>query len=317
MAIAARLVMGLMRKTLLWASTNAWLRERATRTRFVRRSVSKFMPGEHIEDALAAARSLQASNVTAMFTRLGENLTCIEEAAEVDQHYRHVLDLLAGADVDGQISIKPTQLGFDQDPELCFRYCAGLLDRCDVAGTLFWLDMESSPYVDGTIALYKRLRERSANVGIAIQTYLHRSERDVEDLIPLGAAIRLVKGAYLEPSSVAMPRKADVDDNFFKLSARLLADDAARPGALLHIGTHDVALQDRIRKIIAERAVSPDRYAVAMLYGIKSGRQAELGLAGVRTRCLISYGEYWFPWYVRRLAERPANIGFVVRNMFG
>jgi proline dehydrogenase len=309
--------MDVVRKALLWVSTNAWLRERAMRTPFVRRSVSKFMPGEHIEDALAAAGTLQSSGVTAMFTRLGENLARIEDAAEVDAHYRHVLDLLAESDVDGQISIKPTQLGFDQDPEACFEYCAGLLERCDATGTFFWLDMESSPYVDGTIALYRRLRERSANVGIAIQTYLHRSEKDVEDLIPLGAAIRLVKGAYLEPASVAMPKKADVDENFFKLSARLLADDAVRPGALLHIGTHDVELQDRIQQVIAERQILPDRYEIAMLYGIKSARQAELARAGLRTRCLISYGEHWFPWYLRRLAERPANMWFVAKNMFG
>jgi len=308
--------MAVVRKALLWASTNVWVRERAMRTRFVRRSVSKFMPGERIEDALVAAKGLQPTGITAIFTRLGENLTRIDEAAEVDDHYRHVLDLLAESDVDAQISIKPTQLGFDQDPEACFRYCAGLLDRCDESNTFFWLDMEGSPYVDGTIALYRRLRERSANVGIAIQTYLYRSEQDVEALIPLGAAIRLVKGAYMEPASVAMPKKADVDENFFKLSARLLADDNARPGSLLHIGTHDVPLQERIRQVIAERQVSADRYEMAMLFGIKSARQAELGRAGIGTRCLISYGEHWFPWYMRRLAERPANMWFVARNMF-
>jgi proline dehydrogenase len=176
--------------------------------------------------------------------------------------------------------------------------------------------MESSPYVDGTIALFKRLRERSDKVGIAIQAYLYRTPRDIEELVPLGAAIRLVKGAYLEPASVAYPKKADVDASYFALASRLLQDDAARPGALLHIATHDIGLQQRLQQVIADRRVTAARYELAMLFGIQTARQEELGRAGVRTRCLISYGEYWFPWYMRRLGERPANIWFVVKNLF-
>jgi proline dehydrogenase len=175
--------------------------------------------------------------------------------------------------------------------------------------------MESSPYVDGTIALYKRLRQHSDKVGIAIQAYLFRTEKDIESLVPLGAAIRLVKGAYLEPPSVAYPKKSDVDENYFKLASRLLQADAAKPGALLHIATHDIGLQERLLAVIKERKVADHRYEFAMLYGIQSTRQHELCNNNVRTRCLISYGEYWFPWYMRRLAERPANVWFVVRNM--
>ncbi|HSG00475.1 MAG TPA: proline dehydrogenase family protein [Vicinamibacterales bacterium] len=305
-----------MRKALLWASTNAWLRERAMRTGFVRRSVSRFMPGEHVDDALAAARELDKASLTAIFTRLGENITHIGEADEVARHYHDVLEHIDQSGLDIQISIKPTQLGFDQDPEVCFRHCLEILTRCEEKGSFFWLDMESTPYVDGTIALFKRLRERSDKVGIAIQTYLYRSEKDVEGLIPLGPAIRLVKGAYLEPPSLAFPKKADVDENFYKLAARLLDDDNTRPGALLHIGTHDIPLQDRLIEVIRKRQVATDRYEVAMLYGIQPARQRELAAGGVPTRCLVSYGEYWFPWYMRRLAERPANIGFVIRNMF-
>jgi proline dehydrogenase len=139
----------------------------------------------------------------------------------------------------------------------------------------------------------------------------------VEDLVALGSAIRLVKGAYMEPASVAFPRKADVDENYFKLASRLLREDADRPGALLHIATHDVALQERLQGVIAERKVPPGRYEFAMLYGIKPHRQQQLAHTGARIRCLISYGEYWFPWYMRRLAERPANVTFVLKNMFG
>ncbi len=176
--------------------------------------------------------------------------------------------------------------------------------------------MESSPYVEGTITLFKRLRERSARVGIAIQAYLFRTEKDIEELVQLGSAIRLVKGAYLEPPSVAYPQKSDVDENYFKLAARMVQDDNTKPGALLHIATHDIALQERLRKVIADRKVSQSRYEFAMLYGIQTGRQQEFGRQGVKTRCLISYGEYWFPWYMRRLAERPANVWVVAKNMF-
>jgi proline dehydrogenase len=305
-----------MRKGLLWASTNAWMRERATRTGFVRKSVVKFMPGEKIEDAIEAARQLKPSRLNTILTRLGENLTRIEEAVEVSDHYHRVIDLVQKAGLDAQISVKPTQLGYDQDPDVCFKYCAALLDRCDQTHNILWLDMESSKYVDGTIALYRRLRERSPAVGIAIQAYLYRTEKDIEALVPLGAAIRLVKGAYLEPPDVAYPKKSDVDENYYKLAERLLSDDAAKPGALVHFGTHDIPLQERILKVIRDRNVPKERYEIAMLYGIQTTRQTELGKTGVNTRVLISYGEYWFPWYMRRLAERPANVWFVVKNMF-
>lgn len=305
-----------MRKGLLWASTNAWMRERAVKTAFVRRSVVKFMPGERVEDAVEAALAIKRSGRTAILTRLGENIERIEEAAEVSEHYHFVIDLVQKSGLDAQVSVKPTQLGYDQNPEVCFDYCVKLIEHCEATGNFFWLDMEGSPYVEGTIALYKRLRERSEKVGIAIQAYLFRTEKDIESLVPLGAAIRLVKGAYLEPPSVAYPDKADVDASFFKLACRLLEADAFKPGALLHIATHDIPLQERLQQVIAERKISGDRYEFAMLYGIQTARQEELGRAGIRTRCLISYGEHWFPWYMRRLAERPANVWFVLKNMF-
>ena len=286
------------------------------RTAFVRRSVVKFMPGERVEDALEAAAALKPQGLNTIVTRLGENISRIEEAKEVSDHYDMVIDKIKAAGLDAQVSVKPTQLGYDQDKEVCFKYCLALLKRAEAAGNFFWLDMESSPYVEGTIALFKRLRAHSDKVGIAIQAYLFRTEKDIEDLVPLGSAIRLVKGAYLEPANVAYPAKADVDANYLKLATRLLQPDAFKPGALLHIATHDLVIQEKLQKVIAERRVPSSQYEFAMLYGIQSGRQNDLGRAGVRTRCLISYGEYWFPWYMRRLAERPANVWFVVKNMF-
>ena len=308
--------MSLMRKALLAASTNAFLRERAMKTAFVRRSVVKFMPGERVEDAIAAAKVLQPQGINTILTRLGENITHIDEAKEVFDHYMKVIGLVKASGIDAEISIKPTQLGYDQNPDLCYDYCIRLLQQIEATGNFFWLDMESSPYVEGTITLFKRLRAKSDRVGIAIQAYLHRTEKDVEELVALGSAIRLVKGAYLEPATVAFPQKSDVDANYFKLASRLLQDDNTRPGALLHIATHDLGVQARLQQVIRERKVDQSRYEFAMLFGIQTGRQQELGRQGIRVRCLISYGEYWFPWYMRRLAERPANVWFVAKNMF-
>jgi proline dehydrogenase len=302
---------------LLAGSTNPWLRERATKTAFVRKSVSRFMPGEQIDDALRAAADLKPQGITTILTKLGENLTHVEEAEEVTQHYLDVLDRVAAAGLDAHISIKPTQLGLDLDPGLCERNLDRLLDRAEARNNFVWIDMESSPYVDRTVALYRRSRARTSRVGIALQAYLYRTEKDVESLIPLGAAIRIVKGAYLEPPDVAFPKKSDVDANYVKLCTRLLTPDARKPGSLLHIATHDIPLADRLAAHIAEHAVPSSAYEFAMLYGIQRGQQTRLAREGRRLRVLISYGEYWFPWYMRRLAERPANMWFVVRTMFG
>ena len=307
--------MSLMRKALLAGSTNTWLRERATKAQFVRRSVSRFMPGETIDDALRAARELKGQGITTILTRLGENITAVEEAEEVTQHYFQVVDKVAAAGLDAHISVKPTQLGLDQDPALCRKNLDRLIERTEQRSNFLWIDMESSPYVDRTIDLFRYARARTKRIGIALQAYLYRTEKDVEALLPLGAAIRIVKGAYLEPPSVAYPKKSDVDENFYKLCVRLLQPDALRAGGLLHIATHDMAIIGRLRTWIASNSVPASAYEFAMLYGIQRSGQQQLALEGSRLRVLISYGEYWFPWYMRRLAERPANVWFVVKNM--
>jgi proline dehydrogenase len=309
--------MSLMRKVLLAGSTNAWLRDRATKTAFVRKSVSRFMPGEQIEDALRAAKELKPEGINTILTKLGENLTRVEEFEQVTQHYLEVLDKVAAAGLDAQVSVKPTQLGLDLDPELCQRNLDRLVERAEQRNNFLWIDMESSPYVDPTIALFKRTRAKTARIGIALQAYLYRTEKDVEGLIPLGSAIRIVKGAYLEPPSVAFPKKSDVDENFYKLCTRLMQPDARQAGCLLHVATHDVSLIDRLSAYIEQSQVPTSAYEFAMLYGIQRGQQQRLARQGKQLRVLISYGEYWFPWYMRRLAERPANLWFVVRTMFG
>jgi proline dehydrogenase len=309
--------MSVMRKALLAASTNAWLRDHVTKWSFVRRSVTRFMPGERVDDALAAAKEQQKLGITTIFTRLGENLTREDEFEEVTQHYLEVIDRIAAASLDAHISIKPTQLGLDLSRELCERNMDRLVERAEQRGNFVWIDMEGSPYVEPTLALFKRSRATSARVGIAIQAYLYRTPKDIEVLIPLGSAIRIVKGAYLEPADVAYPKKADVDEAYYTLCTRLMAPDAQKAGTLLHIATHDVALADRLIAYIRQQNVPASAFEFAMLYGIQRGQQVRLAKEGMRLRVLISYGEYWFPWYMRRLAERPANVWFVIRTMFG
>jgi proline dehydrogenase len=310
--------MSLMRKVLLAGSTSPWLREQATRRAFIRKSVSRFMPGEKIEDALAAAKTLQPERITTILTRLGENLTSLADADEVTEHYVDVLDRVRAAGLDAQISVKPTQLGLDLDPVVCQRHLDRIVAHAERLGnTPVWIDMESSPYVDPTLKLFRASREKSRGVGLAMQAYLYRTAKDLEDLLPLGPAVRIVKGAYLEPPSIAYPKKADVDQSFYTLCLRLMSEEAQKRGALLHIATHDVALADRLAAYIDQNRVPTSAYEFAMLYGIQRTQQQRLAATGRRLRVLISYGEYWFPWYMRRLAERPANVTFVLKNLVG
>jgi proline dehydrogenase len=307
-----------MRKALLAGSTSPWLREQATKRAFIRRSVSKFMPGETIDDALAAAKALQPERITTILTRLGENLTRLDEAEEVTAHYLDVLDRVKQAGLDAQISVKPTQLGLDLDAAVCQRNLDRIVAHAEQVGnTPVWIDMESSPYVDPTLKLYRACREKSRGVGLAMQAYLYRTAKDLEDLIPLGPSVRIVKGAYLEPPDVAFPKKSDVDENFHTLCLRLMAQDAQQRGSLVHIATHDTALADRLTRFIDDKRIPQSSYEFAMLYGIQRSQQQRLAATARRIRVLISYGEYWFPWYMRRLAERPANVGFVLKNMIG
>jgi proline dehydrogenase len=304
-----------MREVLLAGSRSTWLRERAMRYPFVRRSVSRFMPGETLDEALAAARPLNGQRVGAIITRLGENLASAAEAEAVTAHYLDALDRIRDAGVDVQISVKPTQLGLDLDLEMCHRNLRQLAGRAQAAGNTVWIDMEGTPYVDPTLALYRRVAAEFASIGVCLQAYLYRTRADVDALLPLGPSIRLVKGAYSEPASLAFPKKADVDQNFFALASRTLAADARKSGTQLAIGTHDQALIARLQRVIRETEAPPGTFEFEMLFGIQRALQARLAEEGWPLRVLISYGEYWFPWYMRRLAERPANVLFVARSL--
>ncbi len=304
-----------MRTVLLAGSRSPWLRAQATRRGFVRRSVSRFMPGERLEDALAAAARLRDKGIPTIFTHLGENLATAAEADEVTDHYRRVFEAAASAGLDAQVSVKLTQLGLDLDHERCLRNLRALVEGAGEGDSRVWIDMEGSAYVDVTLDLFRRVQALSPRVGVCLQAYLHRTPTDLESLLPLGPAIRLVKGAYNEPPDRALRRKRDVDARFFTLAARLLGDEARRYGSFLGIATHDPRLVERLRSLVAAHQVSPDAYEFEMLYGIQRSLQARLVAEGQRLRVLISYGAHWFPWFMRRLAERPANLWFVARTL--
>jgi proline dehydrogenase len=308
--------MSLMRSLLLAGSESVWLRERATKYSFVRKSVSSFMPGEQAEDALAAAARLAAEDrVGSIFTRLGENVTDDREADAVRDHYLELLDRIQRTNTDGQISIKLTQLGLDIDRARTIDRVAALVHRADAVQNFVWIDMESTKYVDVTLDIFRRARELSTRVGVCLQAYLYRTADDLNALMPLSPSVRLVKGAYREPPNLAFPRKADVDENYYKLAIDFLSHEAVRTGARIGLGTHDDRLIDRIRRFILDRHVASAAYEVEMLYGIRRGLQKHLASTHVPLRVLIAYGEYWFPWYMRRLAERPANVWFVAKNL--
>ena len=303
-----------MRRVFLWAARNRWLREHLPRMRFMRRAVRRFMPGETLAEALGAAAPLQAVGIGTIYTRLGENLQNLAEADEVAAHYVGALDQIVNAGIRGEISVKPTQLGLDLDPEVCFGHLVRLADHAAAKSSYLWIDMEGSAFVEATIVLYERLRAVQPTTGICLQAYLRRTAADIERLRPLDPAIRLVKGAYDEPESIAYTNRRSVDASFLGLAVRFLLDGRGRP-IRLGLGTHDVALIEQIAEQAAAAGIGRDGFEVEMLYGIREDQQRRLAGAGYRVQALIAYGEHWYPWYMRRLAERPANVGFALRQM--
>jgi proline dehydrogenase len=303
-----------MRRIFLWAARNRWLKDHLPRMRFMRRAVRRFMPGETLGDALGAAAPLQAVGIATLYTRLGENLTDLAEADEVAAHYVEVVDQIVANRIAGEISVKPTQLGLDLDPETCFSHLLRLAEHAAANGSYLWIDMESSAYVDPTIELYERLRAVQPRTGICLQAYLRRTAADIERLRPLDPAIRLVKGAYDEPPEIAYTNRRNVDANYLGLAVRFLLDGRGRP-IRLGLGTHDVALIEQIAEQVGAAGIGHDGFEVEMLYGIREDQQRRLAAAGYRVAALIAYGEHWYPWYMRRLAERPANLLFAIRQL--
>jgi proline dehydrogenase len=306
--------MGLSRKIFLWISENRTLRRKLPRYRFIRRAVSRFMPGETLEDALRAARELKQKKLASLLTLLGENIALPAEAEKVTEHYLDALSKIQEAGLDAHVSVKPTQLGLDLGEELCYQNVLAVARRASEFKNWVWIDMEQSGYVDRTLSLYKKVRTQHSNIGVCLQAYLYRTQKDIEELLPLSPGIRLVKGAYMEPPSVAHPKRSDVDASFLELSKHIFAG-IKKHSATFNIGTHDSILIKQVREEAERAGVSKSEYEIQMLFGIQTAEQLQLAEEGHRVRTLVSYGSFWFPWYMRRLAERPANVLFALKNL--
>jgi proline dehydrogenase len=274
------------------------------------------MPGDELETALKAAAEFKAQGIGSLLTRLGENVKNLSEAGEVVEHYEAVFARVAEAGLNSEISVKPTQLGLDIDPAAAYANLERLARAAAQAKCFLWIDMEGSAYIEATIDLYRRLRADHPGTGIALQAYLHRTVDDVAGLMPLKPAIRLVKGAYAEPSTIAFTAKKDVEANYLALCALMLPQ--VKQGKLrLVLATHDVELIARITRFAYAVGLERAKLEVAMLYGIRTDQQLRLAREGYAVKDLISYGDAWYAWYVRRLAERPANVLFAARQIFG
>jgi proline dehydrogenase len=306
--------MALMRAMLLAASQNVWLREHAIKYPFVRRSVSRFMPGETVEEALVAAKSLRQKGLGSIFTHLGENVDDRNEARQITEHYLQVLDRIHGSGLGTEISVKLTQLGLDLSREFCAENLDRLIER-ERKEAIVWVDMEASNYVDVTLDIYKGALQKHRNVGICLQSYLYRTQKDLAGLLSLGPSIRLVKGAYQEAADIAFPKKVDVDENYFALAQEMLRAKTTGQCTRAAFGTHDTALIARLAGVVKEKGYANPDLEVQMLYGIQRAEQERLAREGYRSLVLVAYGTYWYPWFVRRLAERPANLWFMVRNV--
>ncbi|MCX7876429.1 MAG: proline dehydrogenase family protein [Melioribacteraceae bacterium] len=308
--------MNISRTILLWMSENSLLKNKIPKLKFVRKAIKKFMPGETEYEAILAAEKLLKDDIGVTFTKLGENITQIAEAEKVKNHYLQLIQIIKNKKLNIELSIKLTQLGFDLDEEVCFKYCEEIINsvKLNLGNTLF-IDMEGSSYTQRTIDFYKRLKTINQNVGICLQAYLYRTQNDLSDLLVENSKIRLVKGAYREAKEIAYPLKKDVDKNYLDLSKKMLMKIKENSIRII-FGTHDDILIEKIIKEAKYLNISKEHLEFQMLYGIKNEYLKDLVKRGYKGSILIAYGNSWYAWYMRRLAERPANIWFVLKNIF-
>ena len=272
----------------------------------------RFIAGETVEEAIAAARALEARGLLLTLDYLGESVRTMEEATAATKEYMLLMDQLVESGIERNVSLKLTQLGVDIDRATCVDNLRRILEPAQRHGFFVRFDMENSPYTDVTLEVFETLwQQQYRNIGIALQSCLHRSEKDVRRMNELGARVRLVKGAYKEPPAVAYQLKSEVDAAFVRLM-RLLLDEGTYPA----IATHDEAMIGATRGYAAERGFGHDRYEFQMLYGIRRDLQQSLAGEGFRMRIYVPFGRQWFPYFMRRLGERPANVGFVLRSLF-
>jgi proline dehydrogenase len=274
------------------------------------RLTSRFIAGNTLQQELAVCQSLNGEGILATLDHLGESVTSLAEAERSRDAYLSALDQVAALSLKATVSVKLTQLGLDFSEDQCQANVERLVERAKAIGSAVEIDMESSAYVDRTLALVTNLHAKHGSVRAVIQAYLYRSESDIENLSKLSIPVRLCKGAYKEPSDIAFPDKNDVDNNYVRLMTRLL-DYGAYPA----IASHDEKIIQRALQYVKERNIAPDRFEFQMLYGIGRDLHKRLVKDGHRLRLYVPYGDAWYPYFMRRLAERPANVVFLARNL--
>jgi proline dehydrogenase len=276
-----------------------------------RRLATRFVAGETLDEALRVSQRLNDEGITVTLDHLGESVTSLDEAAEARDVYLRTLSAIHDSGIRGNVSLKLTQFGLDFSYEQCRENVEQLVRRADSLESFVRVDMESSEYTQRTLDLVQELHAKSPRIGVVIQSYLYRSKADVENLCDRRISVRLCKGAYLEPHTVAFPQKEDVDRSFVDLM-RILLDRGEYPA----IATHDPAMIDATKAYAAAKQISRDAFEFEMLYGIRRDLQSRLIREGYRLRLYVPFGKAWYPYYMRRLAERPANVLFILRNLF-
>jgi len=301
-----------MRQGLLWLSERQGVFNFVRSNGLARRFASRFVAGESIDQGVDAARELAKRGITASLDLLGESVSAEGEAAAARDQYLRMLDQMAASGAEVNVSVKLTQMGLDIAEELCEANMTAILEKAATLHGFVRLDMEGSDYTQRTLDFFRtRLFDRfGAHCGVVIQSMLRRSEQDIEDLVAMKARVRLCKGAYLEPPAVAFPEKADVDKNYVRLMERLLA-----AGNYPGLATHDETIIAHAREFTRRQGIGTDRFEFQMLYGVRRDLQERLRQAGFRLRVYIPFGTQWYPYLMRRLAERPANIAFFLGNM--
>lgn len=307
----------MLRALLLYLSRAAWAKSIVTHWGLARRVARRFVAGEREDEGIEAVRVLNAERIAATIDVLGESVTDAGMACQAAGHYLHLLDSIHAHRLDAWVSLKLTALGLDIDPDLCRENMRRILKHAQECGLVITIDMEDHTYTQRTLDLFRALRGEDGfdNVRPVIQSYLYRSDDDIQALAGEGAGVRLCKGAYKEPHDVAYPRKSDVDAAYVRQMKVLL--DAAKAGrGYPGIATHDEKIIEAAKAYVAAQSIPRERFEFQMLYGVRSAMQAQLVTEGYRMRVYVPFGEQWYPYFVRRLAERPANLWFFISNFF-
>lgn len=308
----------MLRNTLLYLSNQPAVFKFIRNNSLARGFASRFVAGETLDTAVEAVRSLNARGITASLDLLGESVYNEAEARATGQEYLEILDRIHKEGLDANVSVKLTALGMDVSEDLCVEITTEVLDRAKKYNTFVRLDMEGSDYTQRTLDLFEQrlYPEYKENIGVVLQSYLYRTKADVERMNAIGARVRICKGAYKEPPSVAFPDKKDVDDNFMICTELLITE-----GAYAGLATHDEVMIQRTKDLVARRNIPRDRFEFQMLHGVRRDLQDKLVAEGYNMRVYVPFGTQWYPYLMRRLAERPANIAFmtgsIVKEMFG